>query len=97
MAEGNNCKTMPICAICWDQISIKSHPNACMHEYCFKCLLHLSVYKPVCPLCKKNFHTIVHNDIATGAYEEHKICDESNAYDSDSDSTTSQSSSSSSD
>ncbi|XP_015907645.2 uncharacterized protein [Parasteatoda tepidariorum] len=51
----------PCCAICLEQLQNKSYTNGCLHMFCFKCLVDWSKIKPVCPLCKQEFKSIIHN------------------------------------
>ena len=51
----------PSCAICLGKLENMSHTNACMHKFCFVCLVEWTKVKPECPLCKRKISSIIHN------------------------------------
>ncbi|KAJ0182347.1 hypothetical protein K1T71_001716 [Dendrolimus kikuchii] len=63
----------PNCAICLGTCKNKSFTDSCLHQFCFKCLLTWSKVKAVCPLCKQNFRSIIHNVRSNDQYEEYMV------------------------
>ncbi|XP_072942225.1 uncharacterized protein [Epargyreus clarus] len=63
----------PNCAICLGTCRNKSFTDSCLHQFCFKCLLTWSKVKAVCPLCKQNFRSIIHNVRSNHQYEEYMV------------------------
>lgn len=63
----------PNCAICLGTCKNKSFTDSCLHQFCFKCLLTWSKVKAVCPLCKQNFRSIIHNVRSNDQYEEYLV------------------------
>ncbi|XP_032528987.2 E3 ubiquitin-protein ligase Topors-like [Danaus plexippus] len=63
----------PNCAICLGTCRNKSFTDTCLHEFCFKCLLTWSKVKAVCPLCKQNFRSIIHNVRSNHQYDEYTV------------------------
>lgn len=49
------------CSICLGQFRDKSFTDSCFHTFCFSCLQEWAKVKPVCPLCKSSFNSIIHN------------------------------------
>lgn len=47
------------CAICCDVIKNLANPGCCKHDFCRVCLQEWSMNKNVCPLCKKQYHSII--------------------------------------
>ncbi|GFY53574.1 hypothetical protein TNIN_25741 [Trichonephila inaurata madagascariensis] len=63
----------PNCAICLEPLQNKSFLDSCLHTFCFTCLLEWSKVKPECPLCKKQFKSIVHNVQKDMTFEEYHV------------------------
>ncbi len=61
------------CAICLGDVVNRSCSNACVHQFCFGCLLEWSKVKPECPLCKSSFRSIYHNFRSNNEYDEHVV------------------------
>lgn len=62
----------PSCAICLGKLENMSHTNACSHKFCFVCLVEWTKVKPVCPLCKRQISSIIHN-IRDGNSERYQL------------------------
>ncbi|XP_059050996.1 E3 ubiquitin-protein ligase Topors-like [Achroia grisella] len=71
--EGGRGSPPPNCAICLGTCKNKSFTDSCLHQFCFKCLLTWSKVKAVCPLCKQNFKSIIHNVRSNHQYEEYMV------------------------
>ncbi|XP_041974838.1 E3 ubiquitin-protein ligase Topors-like [Aricia agestis] len=71
--EGCRGSPPPNCAICLGTCRNKSFTDSCLHQFCFKCLLTWSRVKAVCPLCKQNFRSIIHNVRSNHQYEEYMV------------------------
>lgn len=57
------------CSICLGQFRDKSFTDSCFHTFCFSCLQEWAKVKPVCPLCKTSFNSIIHNIKSNEDYE----------------------------
>ncbi|KAL4716869.1 hypothetical protein ACJJTC_012680 [Scirpophaga incertulas] len=71
--DSNRGSPPPNCAICLGTCRNKSFTDSCLHQFCFKCLLTWSRVKTVCPLCKQNFRSIIHNVRSNHQYEEYMV------------------------
>jgi len=49
------------CPICLGRLENRSYTDTCFHKFCFVCLVEWSKVKPVCPLCKQSFTSVIHN------------------------------------
>jgi len=49
------------CPICLGRLENRSYTDTCFHKFCFVCLVEWSKVKPVCPLCKQPFTSVIHN------------------------------------
>ena len=49
------------CPICLGRLENRSYTDTCFHKFCFICLVEWSKVKPVCPLCKQPFTSVIHN------------------------------------
>jgi len=49
------------CPICLSRLENRSYTDTCFHKFCFVCLVEWSKVKPVCPLCKQPFTSVIHN------------------------------------
>ena len=49
------------CPICLGRLANRSYTDTCFHKFCFVCLVEWSKVKPVCPLCKQPFTSVIHN------------------------------------
>jgi len=49
------------CPICLSRLENRSYTDTCFHKFCFACLVEWSKVKPVCPLCKQPFTSVIHN------------------------------------
>ena len=47
------------CSICFNIVKSKASPNCCSHIFCFPCLRKWMKIKPVCPLCRREFQSIL--------------------------------------
>ena len=63
----------PSCAICLGKLENVAHTDTCMHKFCFVCLLEWSKVRPVCPLCKSKFKSIIHNIKSDDDYDSYKL------------------------
>ncbi|XP_029348412.1 E3 ubiquitin-protein ligase Topors-like [Acyrthosiphon pisum] len=61
------------CSICFDDVTNKCYTNACLHLFCFECLLRWSYSEPTCPLCKKTFNYIYHSFGDLGVHETYAV------------------------
>ncbi|CAH1773274.1 unnamed protein product [Owenia fusiformis] len=61
------------CSICLSEVTNKSFTDSCFHEFCFICLKEWSKVKAVCPLCKQQFKSIIHNVKSNNDYEQYEI------------------------
>lgn len=73
-SEENERSGSPInCSICLGRCSNKCFTDACMHHFCFTCLVEWSKIKAECPLCKKPFRSIIHNVKSESNYDEYLV------------------------
>ena len=49
------------CPICLGRLENRSYTDTCFHKFCFVCLVEWSKVKPVCPLCKQPFTSVIHS------------------------------------
>ena len=61
------------CSICLGKVENKSFTDSCFHTFCFVCLLEWSKVKAVCPLCKQNFKSIIHNVRSLDDYDQYQL------------------------
>lgn len=61
------------CSICLGRCDNKCFTDACMHYFCYACLVEWSKIKPECPLCKKPFRSIIYNVISETHYDEYIV------------------------
>lgn len=61
------------CSICLGRCCNKCFTDACMHYFCFSCLVEWSKIKAECPLCKKAFRSIIHNVKSENNYDEYLV------------------------
>lgn len=61
------------CSICLGRCNNKCFTDACMHYFCYTCLVEWSKIKPECPLCKKPFRSIIHNVMSENHYDEYVV------------------------
>jgi len=61
------------CPICLGEVENKSMTDTCRHKFCFTCLLEWSKVKAVCPLCKVDFTSIMHNIRSDSNYDTHTV------------------------
>ena len=71
---GGDAQTSPdSCPICLCRLDNKSFTDSCFHTFCFVCLQEWSKVKPVCPLCKQKFKSIIHNVRSLDDYDQYYI------------------------
>ena len=71
---GGDAQTSPdSCPICLCRLDNKSFTDSCFHTFCFVCLQEWSKVKPVCPLCKQKFQSIIHNVRSLDDYDQYYI------------------------
>lgn len=58
---GLHLKPVSPCSICFHDVINTCHTNACLHLFCFRCLLQWSYIEPICPTCQKSFEVIYHS------------------------------------
>ncbi|CAO1318682.1 unnamed protein product [Diamesa hyperborea] len=61
------------CVICLNRCVDQSFPDSCLHVFCFECISKWTQQKNSCPLCKKNFDTIIHNVKSKSEYDTWKV------------------------
>ena len=49
------------CSICIDEIKEMCYTDTCLHRFCFTCLSEWVKRKHICPMCKADFTSIIHN------------------------------------
>ena len=57
------------CSICIDDIKEMCYTDTCLHRFCFSCLSEWVKRKHVCPMCKTDFTSIIHNIKSDEDYE----------------------------
>ena len=57
------------CSICLSNFSNRSFLNDCFHAFCYYCILQWSEVSQTCPLCKKEFVTIIHDVTSITEYK----------------------------
>lgn len=73
-SDDNERSGSPInCSICLGRCCNKCFTDACMHFFCFTCLVEWSKIKAECPLCKKPFRSIIHNVKSENTYDEYLV------------------------
>lgn len=73
-SDDNERSGSPInCSICLGRCCNKCFTDACMHYFCFTCLVEWSKIKAECPLCKKPFRSIIHNVKSENMYDEYLV------------------------
>lgn len=73
-SDDNDRAGSPInCSICLGRCCNKCFTDACMHFFCFTCLVEWSKIKAECPLCKKPFRSIIHNVKSENSYDEYLV------------------------
>ena len=40
------------CSICLEQLSERTQPDGCHHDFCLECIFAWTRYSDICPLCK---------------------------------------------
>ena len=58
------------CSICLSNFTNRSFLNDCFHAFCYYCILQWSEVSQTCPLCKKEFVTIIHDVDSITEYKE---------------------------
>ena len=57
------------CSICIDEIKEMCYTDTCLHRFCFSCLSEWVKRKHICPMCKADFTSIIHNIKSDEDYE----------------------------
>ena len=57
------------CSICIDDIKEMCYTDTCLHRFCFSCLSEWVKRRHVCPICKADFTSIIHNIKSDEDYE----------------------------
>ena len=57
------------CSICIDEIKEMCYTDTCLHRFCFPCLSEWVKRKHICPMCKADFTSIIHNIKSDEDYE----------------------------
>ena len=57
------------CSICIDDIKEMCYTDTCIHRFCFSCLSEWVKRRHVCPICKADFTSIIHNIKSDEDYE----------------------------
>ncbi len=70
---GRSSSPEPSCSICLGELQNMSYTDSCLHKFCFTCLLEWSRVKPVCPLCKARFKSIIHTIRSDDNYESYEL------------------------
>ena len=57
------------CSICIDDIKDMCYTDTCLHKFCFSCLSEWVKRRQLCPMCKADFTSIIHNIKSDDEYE----------------------------
>ena len=57
------------CSICIDDIKDMCYTDTCLHKFCFACLSEWVKRRHLCPMCKTEFTSIIHNIKSDAEYE----------------------------
>ena len=57
------------CSICIDDITDMCYTDTCLHKFCFGCLSEWVKRRHICPMCKADFTSIIHNIKSDDEYE----------------------------
>ncbi|KAH6945097.1 hypothetical protein HPB50_007203 [Hyalomma asiaticum] len=67
------CSPTERCVICMERPKDKALPDCCDHTFCFSCLVKWARVQAKCPLCKREFSSIMHDFCSSGVYKRYFI------------------------